>query len=283
VSSLLRNPPESRGAWQARLDHLVREHRFTIAVVFPLIGAITLLASAEGLLPEPLAFNPLLVLTGVIVMRLPLIVGVSPIVDRRALVGVVGLAAYAYAVELVGIHTGVPYGEFAYGVDLGPMVGGVPLALPVFFLPLVGNAFLLCLLLLGSLAERTVIRLLAVIGLVIAMDLVLDPGAVALGFWRYLGAGAFHGVPLSNYAGWVLSATVAVVVLDTTFNREAVHARLATCEFALDDMVSFVVLWGAVNVFYGNWLPAAVAAAIGLGLLETDRFDASMLPGWEEG
>ena len=260
------------------MDDLVREHRFTIAVVFPLVGAVMLLASAEGLLPEPLAFNPMLVLLGVLVMRSPLVVGVSPVVDRKALAGVVGLAGYAYAIELVGIHTGFPYGEFFYGVSLGPMVGGVPLALPVFFLPLVMNAYLLCLLLLGERAARTLLRLLAVIALVLAMDVVLDPGAVALGFWLYPGGGAFYGVPLSNYAGWVLSATVAVATIDYTFDREALRARLRSCTFALDDMVSFVLLWGGINVFYGNWLPALVAVGIGAGLLRTDRFDASMVP-----
>ena len=263
------------------MDALVREHRFTIAVVFPLVGAVLLLASAEGLLPAPLSFNPMLVLLGVVVMRSPLVVGVVPVLDRKALAGVAALAAYAYAIEFVGIETGFPYGGFHYGIDLGPMLGGVPLALPVFFLPLVVNAYLLCLLLLGGRAERTAMRLAAVIALVLAMDVVLDPGAVAIGFWVYDAGGPFYGVPLSNYAGWVLSATVAVGVVDYSFDRGALRNRLATCEFALDDMVSFVLLWGGINAFYGNWLPAAVAVGIGAGLLRTDRFDASMLP-WRE-
>jgi putative membrane protein len=211
-------------------------------------------------------------------MRSPLIVGVLPVVDRRAALGVAALAAYSYAIEIVGVTTGWPYGQFEYGVSLGPMLGGVPVALPVFFLPLVANAYLLCLLLLGTLADRALPRLLSVIALVLAMDVVLDPGAVALGFWTY-GGGAFYGVPLSNYAGWVLSATVAVVVFDATFDRTALGARLAACEFALDDMVSFVLLWGGVNAVYGNWLPVLVAAIIGAGLLRTDRFDAAMVPG----
>lgn len=278
AAAWLPEDPSDRRAWETALEELVREHRFTIAVVFPAVGALSLIASAEGWLPDPLAFNPLFVLTGVLVMRSPLAVGVLPVVDRRAALGIAALAAYSYAIEIVGVTTGWPYGFFEYGVSLGPMVGGVPLALPVFFLPLVANAYLLCLLLLGDLADRALPRLLSVIALVLLMDVVLDPGAVALGFWRYEGGGAFYGVPLSNYAGWMLSATVAVVVLDATFDRVALGARIEACEFALDDMVSFVLLWGGVNVVYGNWLPALVAAGIGVGLLQTDRFDAGMLP-----
>jgi putative membrane protein len=279
VAEWLPEDLSDRKSWETALEELIRENRFTIAVVFPAVGALSLVASAEwAALPDVLAFNPLFVLMGVLVMRSPLIVGVLPVVDRRAALGVAALAAYSYAIEIVGVTTGWPYGYFEYGIDLGPMLGGVPVALPVFFLPLVANAYLLCLLLLGPLADRAIPRLLSVIALVLAMDVVLDPGAVALGFWRYEGGGAFYGVPWSNYAGWVLSATVAVVVLDATFDRTALGARLEACEFALDDMVSFVLLWGGVNALYGNWIPVVVAAGIGAGLLRTDRFDAAMVP-----
>jgi putative membrane protein len=207
-------------------------------------------------------------------MRLPLVAGLAPLVDRRAAVGLLALAGYAYGIELVGVRTGVPYGEFTYLVDLGPMLfGEVPLGLPVFFFPLVVNSYLLVLLLLGERADRTVVRLLAVVASVLAMDLVLDPGAVALGFWAYDAGGVYYGVPWSNYAGWVLSAAVAVVALDRSFPVEALRARLSACAFLLDDLVSFVLLWGLVNAVYGNWVPVAVAVLFGLGLLRTERFD----------
>ena len=269
--------PTSRDEAEALFERLVRENRFTVAVVFPLVGGVLLVASAEGWLPPPLAFNPFLVLLGVLVMRSPLLAAVAPLVDRRAGAGLLVLIAYAYAVEYVGVTTGVPYGEFVYGVALGPTLGGVPVGLPVFFIPLVVNAYLLCLLLLGRAADRPAVRVGVVVAAVVAMDLALDPGAVSLGFWRYPGGGAFYGVPASNFAGWVLSATVGAVVLDRSFDRRALLARLDDAEFALDDLVSFVVLWGGVNVWFGNWAAAGVAAAFGVGLLRTDRFDAGAL------
>ncbi|QZY00967.1 bisanhydrobacterioruberin hydratase [Halobaculum rubrum] len=283
--------PADRREAEARLDALVRENRFTISVVFPVVGAVLLVASAEGVFAgtplSPLAFNGGMILLGTLVMRSPLVVGLAPLVGRRELAGIGLLSAYAYGIEYVGITTGWPYGEFEYLVALGPELGGVPLGLPVFFLPLVANAYLLSLLLLGERAERAAVRLLAVIALVLVMDVVLDPGAVALGFWAYEGvanAGAlgvrsgagFYGVPLSNYAGWVVSATVAVVVLDAAFDRAALRERLADCEFMLDDMVSFVLLWGGVNLWFWNSVAAAVAVGIGVGLARADRFDASL-------
>ena len=266
--------PRTRAEWEARLEQVVRENRFTISVFFPLNGIVLLLASAEGVLPAPLSFNGLLILVGTAVMRSPLLVGLLRATDRRAATGVGLLVAYSYAVEYVGVHTGVPYGEFFYGVDLGPVVAGVPLGLPIFFVPLVLNAYLLCLLLLGDRARVAAIRLLAVIATVVTMDVVLDPGAVGLGFWVYPNGGAFYGVPVSNYAGWVLSATVAVVALDWGYDHTALVDRLRECEFLLDDLVSFVILWGGINAWFGNWVAVAVAGVFGLGLIRADRFDA---------
>ncbi|MCQ4333727.1 carotenoid biosynthesis protein [Natronomonas sp. F2-12] len=264
----------ARGRLERELDGIVEDNRFTIAVVFPAVGAVTLLASAEALLPGPLNFNPYLLLFGVAVMRLPLVAGLAPLLTRKAAAGLLVLCLYTYAIEFVGVHTGYPYGSFGYGVDLGPMLGGaVPAALPLFFIPLVVNAYLLCLLLSGRVARSAAIRVPAVALTVVGMDLVLDPAAVSVGFWAYDGGGAYYGVPWLNYLGWTLSATVAVTLLDAAFDRKEILQRLENCRFMLDDLVSFVLLWGAVNAYFGNWIPAALAVGYGYGLWRTDRFD----------
>ncbi|AWB27031.1 bisanhydrobacterioruberin hydratase [Halococcoides cellulosivorans] len=270
------------------LDRGVAANRFTIAITFPAVGAVMLVASAEGWLGAvhpALAFNPWLLVVGTAVMRLPLIAGVLPLLDRRGTAAVLALTAYTYAIEFVGVLTGLPYGPFEYTIDLGPMIAGtVPAALPIFFFPLVLNAYLLAVLLLGRRAGRAWIRLPAVVLTVLAMDVVLDPGAVGLGFWAYgssttgglwgaLVGTLFYGVPLSNYAGWVLSASVGVLAFDLGFSRTDLLDRLESTGFMLDDLVSFVILWGAINAWFGNWIAVAVAGAFGVGLLWTDRFD----------
>jgi putative membrane protein len=264
---------------ETRLDDLVRENRFTIAVVFPAMGAVLLVASAEMLLPGPLNFNPYLILFGTLVMRLPLIAGVAPLIDRRAGLALLALTVYAYGIEYVGTITGWPYGPFEYGIDLGPMLlGKVPLGLPVFFFPLVLNSYLLCLLLLGDRAANWYVRLPVVIAAVLAVDLVLDPGAVALGFWEYEAGGAYYGVPWSNYVpGWALSATVAVALFDVAFDWDRLVARVRACEFMLDDLVSFVILWGAINAYFTNWIPVAISGLFFAGLVRIDRFDFAVL------
>lgn len=261
-----------RASVERRLEQLVRENRLTIAIVFPLVGAVTLVASATALLPAALTFNPYLLLFGTLVMRLPLAGALASLVTRRTVLWLGFLVAYAYAIEWIGLTTGLPYGEFTYAIELGPMIAGVPVGLPVFFVPLVLNAYLLAVLL----TRRRHVRLPVALGLVLGIDLVLDPAAVALGFWTYP-TGAYYGVPGSNFVGWLLSGSVGVMAVDMAFDRVALRRRLEGLAFALDDFVSFVLLWGVVNALYGQWLPVLVAAGLGLGLVRADRFGRKRL------
>ena len=265
---------------ETTLDRVVDNNRFTIAVVFPVVGAITLIASAEGLLPDPLAFNPYFVLFGVFVMRLPLISGIAPLLDRRGGVALLALLGYTYAVEFVGVTTGLPYGEFSYQVSLGPMfLGTIPYALPLFFVPLVVNSYLLTVLVLGDRARSRLVRLVAVAATVVAIDLVLDPAAVAVGFWTYTGGG-YYGVPPINYAGWVLSAVVATLLIDAALDYDGLLDRVEGCPYILDDMVSFVLLWGVINAFFRAWIPVALAVAFAVALIRIDQFDSDIRPRW---
>lgn len=257
-----------------RLDALVHSNRFTIAVVFPLVGTILLILGSEGYVPPELALNPFLLVAATFVMRLPLIAGLTPLITRRAAIALLTLASFTYAVELVGVRTGLPYGEFSYQLALGPMLfGEVPLALPLFYFPLLLNSYLLGLLLLGPRATTRLRRVIAGIAIVLVMDLVLDPAAVDLGFWAYAEGGSYYDVPLSNYLGWVFSATIAMSLIEVGFSASGIRERLAGCSFMLDDLVSFAILWGIINAYFGNWIPALLAVGFALVLVRLDRFD----------
>ncbi len=102
--------------------------------------------------------------------------------------------------------------------------------------------------------------------ILVGLDLLLDPAAVALGFWSYAAGGAYYGVPLTNVLGWVLSASVVIIGLDVALDRARLAERCSTCPFMLDDLVSFALLWGVVAAMYGLIVPAALALGV-LGVL----------------
>ncbi|WP_245634042.1 bisanhydrobacterioruberin hydratase [Halalkalicoccus paucihalophilus] len=265
-----------RARVESTLERVVEENRFTIAVTFPLVGVAMLLAGRAELIPAELAMNPYLLIGANLVMVSPLVAGLVPLIDRRAAIGLSVLALFTWGIELAGVLTGLPYGEFSYGVELGPMLFDlVPLGLPVFYFPILLNSYLLALLFLGtpSLLRRFVLTL----GIVLALDLILDPGAVALGFWGWEVPGGYYGVPAINYLGWALSGSVAIAILQFSFDHEAVLARLERCGFFLDDLVSFLVLWGLINASVGNWIPVALSLSLLVTLLASDWFDFNVL------
>ena len=195
------------------------------------------------------------------------VLALVPLATTPAAVLALNAALFAYAVEFVGVTTGWPYGAFAYTADLGPTIGGVvPLALPLLYLPLVLDSYLLGLALLGRRAGSRLARIATGVAALLLVDLTLDPGAVAVGFWAYDAGGLYYGVPLSNYAGWLLSGTVAVLLVDLALDRTALRDRFAEAPYVLDDLVSFVVLWGGINLAVGNWLAVLVAAGLAVAV-----------------
>ncbi len=258
---------------EAGLDRVIDENRVTIAITFPLVGVGLLLAGQEGLIPEWLAFNPYLMVIAVTIMALPLIGGIMPLLTRRLLAGLAVLVLFTWGIELTGVYTGYPYGEFQYERDLGPMLlGAIPLFLPVFYFPILLNSYLLTLLMLGRNASFPA-RYLCTLAIVITMDLVLDPGAVALDFWGWFDGGIYYDVPVQNYIGWLISGSVAVGILTLSFDHEAVCDRLERCEYFLDDLISFGLFWGLVNAYFLNLIPFALTVVL-LGLLfKVEWFD----------
>lgn len=267
----------SRRRVESTLEEIVENNRFTIAVTFPFVGVALLIAGRQGVLPAELAMNPYLLIGANLVMILPLVAGLVPLLDRRAFAGLAVLALFTWGIELTGVLIGLPYGEFSYGVELGPMLLGlVPLGLPVFYFPILLNSYLLALLFLGhtSLPRRFFLTL----GIVITLDLILDPGAVALGFWGWEAPGGYYGVPLINYFGWLFSGAIAITILQLSLDHEAVSKRLDSCSFFLDDLVSFLLLWGLVNLYFSNLIPFALATALAGILVTSDWFDFDVLP-----
>ena len=163
------------------------------------------------------------------------------------------LSLFAYAIESVGVATGFPYGRFYYGDALGPTIAGlVPFLLPLSYAPLVVGAVA------AAWGGRS--RLLHVAQaalLLVWMDAVLDPGATSLGFWVWPEGGVYSGVPPSNYGGWLLSGTIAAVLLLATGRwSETPEPAL------LDSAAISTAFWTAVAAFSGLLIPALLGAML---------------------
>ncbi len=130
-----------------------------------------------------------------------------------ASIGVV--LAVAFAAEVVGVHTGFPFGDYDYGNGLGPELAGVPLVVPAAWGMTAYPALLV--------ARRLTPRggpLTALVGgwALASWDIFLDPQMVEEGYWQWANPDpALPGspdVPLTNYAGWLVVSVLLMAVLD---------------------------------------------------------------------
>ncbi len=174
---------------------------------------------------------------------------------RQAALGVLAVAAFGYAIETIGVVTGLPYGSFYYGDALGGRLFGlVPYLLPLSYAPLVIGAVA------ASWSPGSPRRALWIARsalLLTLMDGVLDPGAASLGFWVWPAGGAYYGVPLSNYVGWLLSGALAAALL-----LAAGRWRGTPLPGLLDSAVVALAFWIGVSAFSGLLFPALLGTAL---------------------
>ena len=99
-----------------------------------------------------------------------------------------------FLAEVLGVHTGLLFGNYSYGTVLGWKVAEVPLT--------IGTNWLMLSYPCGSVIDRlpvgTWVKIGLAAGLMTLLDVLIEPVAVQLGFWSWHTA----TIPLTNYLGW---------------------------------------------------------------------------------
>ena len=99
-----------------------------------------------------------------------------------------------YGVEVLGINTGLIFGEYAYDHALGPKIWGTP--------PMIGINWLMLVYVAGVSLQRISLPkwLLAALGatILVCLDFIMEPVAIAFGFWHWMEA----DIPLQNFVAW---------------------------------------------------------------------------------
>ena len=127
------------------------------------------------------------------------------------------LFALGFLVEVIGVSTGVLFGEYTYGATLGFKLFETPLMIGVNWILLslasfgVSSFFLkkqLPLILLSSL-------------LMVLMDVLIEPIAISLDFWTW----ALGDIPLQNYIMWFFVSLIMNALI--SFNRLKIDYRIS--------------------------------------------------------
>ncbi len=213
------------------------------------------------------------------------------LIEMRGWLAGLTLAGSAFLItlssEALGVATGFPFGHYTYAEHLGPKAFGlVPLIIPVAWFMVLYPAYVTTGFLFNRLAparlqarRRVALVIRAALGALAmtAWDLSLDPRMVASGYWTWPDGGPYFGVPLSNFAGWLMTSFLIYMVWGAVeyaqhrlrgglraFNRPTTPHR-----HAMLPVLAYIVTWigeSAANVLFwsGPLVGLMVFGAMGL-------------------
>jgi putative membrane protein len=123
-------------------------------------------------------------------------------------------AVISWAYEQAGIATGLVFGPYHYTDYLGGKLGDVPVLIPLAWFMMIYPSYVVANLLVERRPIGTpggaspLLRLAAASAVVMtAWDLVVDPilSGPQVKAWIWEGGGPYFGIPVHNYAGWLLT------------------------------------------------------------------------------
>jgi len=132
---------------------------------------------------------------------------------RRAAIAAGVVTVATAAVERIGTATGVPFGKYGYTDRLQPSIAGVPVAVPLAWWATAAPARDAAHAALGRRSTPARRVALGAVALT-AWDLFLDPQMVAEDFWRWRRVGRYRGIPLTNFAGWLVTSAAVMAFLE---------------------------------------------------------------------
>lgn len=120
----------------------------------------------------------------------------QPLNQIRYLIAFFSIALIGFVFEVIGVATGLVFGQYTYGFSLGYQVFNVPVTISINWALLVS-----CAVLVASVftKDRVLISLVSAI-MVTLIDVLIEQVAPALDFWKF--AGGLAG--LHNYMGWLV-------------------------------------------------------------------------------
>jgi len=171
---------------------------------------------------------------------------------RYALASFVIVYVVAFSFEVTGVATGIIFGNYYYSqTAIGPLLFGVPLLLPLGYFSFAYPALYLTRMMTGRLRAPvggfglvTVAALSAFIMTLI--DLATDPiESTLLDKWTWEDGGAYYGVPLHNYFGWLVTTFTFFLLINFVFTRrDAVAAieRPRSVAFDVQPVLMYVLI-----------------------------------------
>jgi bisanhydrobacterioruberin hydratase len=136
-----------------------------------------------------------------------------------------------YFIEVIGVNTGVIFGDYEYGRTLGFQILETPLMIGVNWLLLVYSCWALT----GLISKQRWLRLLIGSSLMVLYDIALEPVAIRLDMWNW----KEQEIPLLNYTGWFLASMILFIIID--ISKTDIRNKIAPALFIIQ-FLFFIIL-----------------------------------------
>ncbi len=178
----------------------------------------------------------------------------------RGVAVAVGVGGAAWALEAVGVTTGVPFGRYSYSAALGLGLGPVPAAIPFAWVASVTAAWGVAHRLLP--AGRTGAVILLTAALTTGQDAVLETIATRVqDYWTWAPTTApYYGVPWTNFVTWAVATAVLAAAIEILARPPL--GRLCYGGVPLLIYSMSLVMFGLLNGAQGFVLPALLAGGL---------------------
>ncbi|MBB6130255.1 carotenoid biosynthesis protein [Mucilaginibacter lappiensis] len=123
-----------------------------------------------------------------------------------------------FTAELIGVHTGWLFGNYAYGETLGIQLFRIPLMIGVnWFLLIYSTGVLLQ----RSRIKNSIVRILAGAAIMLLLDVLIEPIAIHFDYWHWTN----NHIPIKNYVCWFgLSAVLLFIFDQFKFKQQSIVA-----------------------------------------------------------
>jgi putative membrane protein len=141
-----------------------------------------------------------------------------------------------FIAEWIGVHKGWLFGSYAYGETLGIKLSGIPLMIGVNWFLLIYAAGVT---IQRSRLKSTFFRMIAGAGLLVLLDVLIEPVAISFNYWHWNTA----SIPLKNYACWFVVSTVMLYIFELfSFKKQSIAAPvLLITEFVFFGLLNLVM------------------------------------------
>jgi putative membrane protein len=119
----------------------------------------------------------------------------SSLTEKKFLFAFISVALLGFIIEVIGVKTGLIFGEYSYGNGLGYKLLDVPLIISINWAMLIFAGIRIV----SGIFANKITTLVVAGSLVTLIDLLIEQVAPKLDFWIFKG-----GLPgLHNYLGWI--------------------------------------------------------------------------------